>query len=102
MLIRSTEDGLIGKTASGALYLPAGEDLDRIRIRLNRELTPAAFQRLRIQKLSPEATFPKIEDHGLLYLPKPISFPAADSMYYRNNCPRRQRPKLAAIDDTAT
>jgi len=70
-LTKSTEDGKIGKTASVTLHLPAGEDLDKVRSRLKRELTPAAFQRLRIQKLSPEATLPKIEDQGLLYLPKP-------------------------------
>ena len=45
MLIKSTEDGLIGKTASVTLYLPAGEVLDKIRSRLKRELIPAAFQR---------------------------------------------------------
>jgi len=66
---------LIGKTAGVTLYLPAGEDLDKIRIRLKRELTPAAFQRLRVQKLSPETTFPKLEDQGLLYLPKPYVVP---------------------------
>jgi alpha,alpha-trehalase len=74
-LIKSTEDDKIGKTAKVTLYIPAEEDLDNLSSLFKRELAPRAFRRLRIQKLSPGTAFSKLEDHGLLYLPKPYVVP---------------------------
>ena len=51
-LIKSAEDAKIGKTAKVTLYIPAGENLDKLKSRLQRELAPAAFLKLRIQTKS--------------------------------------------------
>jgi alpha,alpha-trehalase len=74
-LIKSAEDIKIERAAKVTLYIPAVEDLDKFISRLQCQLSPAAFRKLRLQKLSPESTFSQPEDQGLLYLPKPYVVP---------------------------
>lgn len=74
-LIKSAEDSKIGKNKNIKLYLPEQEDLDKIRFRFRRELSPPIFRNLTIQNLTSEISFAGPEDHGLLYLPKPYVVP---------------------------
>jgi alpha,alpha-trehalase len=74
-LIKSAEDSKIGKTENVMLYAPEQENLNNLKFSLKRQLSPSAFQKVRIRKLSQETTFPKLEDHGLLYLPKSYVVP---------------------------
>jgi alpha,alpha-trehalase len=71
-LLKSAADSKIGQSGRVVLYVPRGEDPDKIAARLRSELTPSQFNDVTVRPL-PERGEPA--EPGLLYLPHPYVVP---------------------------
>jgi alpha,alpha-trehalase len=62
-----------GPGGRSPVYLPRNEDLTSVRAAIEREIPPAAFKTIDIRLLPQDTS--RLEEQGLLYLPKPYVVP---------------------------
>jgi len=75
-LLKSATDTKVNQSGRVTLYIPSGENPDKINAQLRRELTPAAAKQVTVLRLPDDAT-PVMQstNAGLLYLPRPYVVP---------------------------
>src|SRR5579871_746666 len=72
-LLKSATDTKVNQSGRVTLYVPPGEDPQKIENKLHHEITPAAAQRVTVVRL-PENPL-SVKEAGLLYLPYPYVVP---------------------------
>ncbi len=77
-LMKSAADSKVGESGSVILYIPPSENPQKIKNKLQRDLTPAELRKVEVLQLresGKSGSFSGIKDPGLLYLPKPYVVP---------------------------